>query len=410
MQDLDVVLIASFVLLLGLVSKALTRTPLTAPILAVGFGMLLGPNGLDLIHFRVEEDESILLLAEFTLALLLFYDAAGIDLKLLRSNLGAPERLLTLGLAGTILLGFGLGLLLLDGLGPWEIALLAALLAPTDAALGQAVVTQEAVPIRVRQSLGVESGLNDGLVVPVVAILMACAAGADGGEEGPAAWLAHAGRAAGYGVGVGLLVGFVAAKVLDAAERADWMEDAARRGAVAAVPVGAFFAAESIHGSGFLAAFVAGLTLGGVIRALPRKSFHFGEEAGELFGLVTWIAFGVAAVPYATRCFEASTLVYALLSLTVVRMIPVALALSGSGLRLDTKLFMGWFGPRGLATVVFAIAVLDSEEIAGAERLFGIATWTVLLSVLLHGLTAGVLARRFGARCAARPGGEGLGA
>lgn len=406
MHDFDVALIAAFVLAFGLVSKALGRTPLTAPILAVSFGILMGPNGLDAIHFRVEHDEAVLLLAEFTLALLLFHDASRIDLRLLRQNLGAPERLLTVGLGGTILLGFGLGLLMLDGLGPWEVALLAALLAPTDAALGQAVVTQESVPIRVRQALNVESGLNDGLVVPVVAILVACAAGAEGGEDGPAAWIRHAAQAAGYGVGVGVAAGLVCAKLLDAGERAGWMDEAAQRGAVAAVPVGAFFAAEAIHGSGFLAAFVAGLTLGSTIRALPRKAFHFNEEAGELLGLVTWIAFGVAAVPYATRCFEPTTILYALLSLTVVRMLPVALALTGSGFRLDTKLFLGWFGPRGLATVVFAIAVLDDEAIAGAERIFGVATWTVLLSVLLHGLTAGALARRFGARCAERPGGE----
>lgn len=408
MHDFDVALIAAFVLGFGLVSKALGRTPLTAPILAVAFGILMGPGGLDAIHFRVEHDESILLLAEFTLALLLFHDASRIDLGLLRRNLGAPRRLLTLGLVGTIVLGFGIGLLMLEGLEVIEVALLAALLAPTDAALGQAVVTQESVPIRVRQALNVESGLNDGLVVPVVAIIMAFAAGADAETGGVGAWIEHAARVGGFGVGVGAAAGFVAAKLLDAGERAGWMEVGAQRGAVAAVPVAAFFTAEALEGSGFLAAFVAGLVLGGAIRALPRKAFHFNEEAGELIGLVTWIAFGVAAVPYATHCFDAATIIYALLSLTVIRILPVALALAGSGLRLDTRLFMGWFGPRGLATVVFAITVLHEDAIAGGTRIFGVATWTVLLSVLLHGLTAGALARRFGARCADRPGGEGI--
>lgn len=405
MEHLDLVLVGAFLLALGLVSRRLERTPLTAPILAVGFGILLGPSVAGVLHFGAgQEGEVVKVLAEFTLAFLLFHDAARIDLRLLGKNLGTPERLLTVGLLGAVLVGALVGWLLLDGLSLWEVFLVAAMLAPTDAALGQAVVTQEAVPMRVRQALNVESGLNDGLVVPVVAVMTMCAESA--GSVGPGGWLEHVWQAAGYGGGVGLAIGLAAAKLLDAAEGAGWTAPGPGRAAVAAVPVIAFFGAEAVHGSGFLAAFVAGLTVGSTTRRTPRHAFELTEDAGETLGVLTWIAFGVAAVPYAVGCFGVGTIVYALLSLTVVRMLPVALSLLGSGLRLDTVLFIGWFGPRGLASVVFAFAVLHDAAVPGAEQIFGIATWTVLLSVLLHGVTAGALARRFGRRCEERDGGE----
>lgn len=391
-------------------SKSVDRTPLTLPILAVLFGVAIGPDGLA-ISGLADSGETVGLLAEFTLALVLFYDAARIDLRLLRKNLGVPERLLGPGLILTVLLGFALGVPLLgrdflggsEGLGLWEIALVAALLAPTDAALGQAVVTQKTVPLRVRQALNVESGLNDGLIVPVVAVLMACSIGASAAvDSGPWTWVRHAAEAAGYGVGVGVLIGLIAARALDIASQRDWMHHGAKHIAVAAVPVLAFFVAEELHGSGFLAAFVAGLALGSTTRRPDREFFTFTENTGELLGLLTWIIFGVAAAPAALSCATPAVIGYALLSLTVIRMLPVAIALRGTKFNASTVLFLGWFGPRGLATVVFALAVLEESEIAGAERIFGVAVWTVLLSVLLHGMTAGALARRYGALCDSR--------
>lgn len=407
-METDILLLVGFAagvaLLCRVAAAAFDRTALTAPIVAVALGAAAGPSGFGWLSYSVHSGHFIALLAELALALILFHDASRIDLRLLRKNLGAPERLLGPGLVLTIVLGFGLGALMLGGLHILEIALLAALLAPTDAALGQAVVNQESVPMRVRQALNVESGLNDGLVVPVVAVLMACAAGTS--DAGPYEWLIEGARVSGIGVGVGVAAGLLGAKLMDAIYRSGWTKAGPRAEAVAAIPVATYFIAELLHGSGFLAAFMAGLAMGSTIKRLPRPTFHLTEDIGDYFGLITWTFFGIAAVPFAMECFGADTILYALASLTLVRMIPVALALTGTGLRFDTKLFIGWFGPRGLATVVFAFAVLGRDDIAGAERIFGIAVWTILLSVLLHGLTSNALAARFGARCAGREGGE----
>jgi NhaP-type Na+/H+ or K+/H+ antiporter len=252
------------------------------------------------------------------------------------------------------------------------------------------------VPARVRQSLNVESGLNDGLIVPLVAVLMACAAGEESSSQWT--WIVHGLKAVGYGVGLGALVGVVSAKLLDKAEDAGWMHSGARRVAVAAVPITAYLVAELFHGSGFLAAFIGGLAMGSTTKHLERHLYDFTEDAGELLGVVTWIAFGVLLFPAALTYATPAIIGYALLSLTVIRMVPVALSLIGMGFHSYTVLFIGWFGPRGLASVVFAITVAGREDIPGAATIAGVAMWTILLSVLLHGMTASWLARAYGAR------------
>lgn len=387
--------IAIFVLAYGLISRRLDGTPFTAPILALAYGILVGPLGFDIIEVEID-NEALQYLAEITLAIVLFHDAARIDLRAVRLNAATPARLLGPGLLMTVVLGFLLGLVLLPGLSPWEVALLAALLAPTDAALGQAVITQESVPARVRQSLNVESGLNDGLIVPLVAVFMACAAGEESSSQWT--WIVHGLQAVGYGVGMGVGVGLVAGHLLDRAQAAGWMHAGARRVAVVAVPIAAYLCAELVGGSGFLAAFISGLALGSTTRHLERHLYDFTEDSGELLGLVTWIAFGVLAFPGALDYATPAIIAYALLSLTVIRMVPVALSLIGMGYHRETVLFIGWFGPRGLASVVFGITVAGREDILGQELIAGVALWTILLSVLLHGVTASWLARAYGAR------------
>lgn len=387
--------IAIFVLAYGLISRRLDRTPLTAPILALAYGVVTGPYGLDILEVQMGS-ETMQYLAEITLAMVLFHDAARIDLRAVRRNAATPARLLGPGLLLTVALGFVIGLVLFPGLSPWEVALLAALLAPTDAALGQAVITQETVPARVRQSLNVESGLNDGLIVPLVAVLMACAAGEESSSQWT--WIVHGLKAVGYGVGVGIAVGVGAARLLDKAEAAGWMHSGARRVAVAAVPITAYLVAELFHGSGFLAAFIGGLAMGSTTQHLERHLYDFTEDAGELLGVVTWIVFGVLLFPAVLTYATPGVIGYALLSLTVIRMVPVALSLIGMGYHSYTVLFIGWFGPRGLASVVFAITVAGRGDIPGAATIAGVAMWTILLSVLLHGMTASWLARAYGAR------------
>lgn len=401
MHHLDIVLFTVLAFAYGLVSKRLNGTALTLPILALVMGFVVGPFGFDVSHLALEHGEEgyevVRLLAEFTLALVLFNDASGIDVRRLRTHLQLPARLLSLGLVMTVILGFLIGIPVFgDELGLWEIALLAALLAPTDAALGQAVVTQESVPQDERTALNVESGLNDGIAVPLVAALMVCSVGNSEGASGDYGWIVYAVKAIAFGVLAGIAFGWIASKLLDFAHSRGCMEEGAGRVAVAAVPVGAFFATESIGGSGFLAAFIAGLTVGACLRTLPRSTFDFTENTTEMLSILTWTIFGITAAPAALEHLTPRTITYAVLSLTVIRMLPVALALRGTGLSWPAKLFLGWFGPRGLASVVFAVAVLTEEGLAGKEQIFGVAVWTVILSVLLHGMSAGWLARRYG--------------
>ena len=406
MHHVDVVYLGLFVVLYGLVSRRLEGTAITAPMLAVVYGVLLGPFALGLIELDVEGGAIRLLpssrwpcCSSTTRRASTCGCSVGISAS--RSGSWVP------GLAGTFVLGFGLGMLLLGeaflggegGLGAWQVALVAAMLAPTDAALGQAVVSQESVPQRIRQALNVESGLNDGLVVPLVAICLACAVGG-AQEAGAAHWVVHAAKAAGYGVLVGVGGGAVLAMLLDRARAAGWAGEGAVHYAVAAVPVVLFFRRRA-GARQRLPRGVRGGPDHGQHDAPPRARglrVHRGRRRAARSPDVDRVRRRRGA-PTPSNAGPPRLSATALLSLTVVRMAPVALALVGTGFSARTTLFLGWFGPRGLATVVFAVGALGESELAGRETIFGVAVWTVLLSVLLHGVTAAALARRYGSFC-----------
>ena len=198
----DLAILALFILVYSSVAGRVERTWLSGPIVFTLFGLLVGPIGLNLITFKADR-EALSTLAELTLALVLFIDAAGADMGVLRKTEALPVRLLLIGLPLTILLGFGVGVLLVEKLSLFEVALLATMLAPTDAALGKAVVTNEAVPGNVRQSLNVESGLNDGICVPVLFIFLALATQSGGAQD---TWILAVTLVA-QAIGIGLVVG-----------------------------------------------------------------------------------------------------------------------------------------------------------------------------------------------------------
>jgi len=378
----------------ALISKVSSSWPFTMPILFVGAGALMSWSGAVEVEAELEGAKVI---AELALALILFSDAVRIDLHQLRKEALVPTRLLLIGLPLTIAFGTLVNVLLFPGLPVVEMALLAAILAPTDAALGAAVVEDERVPLRERLSLNVESGLNDGLVVPVVTVLTVIAVT---GETSASDALLEVVEKIGYGVGVGIVVGGAGMLLLGAAHRRGWADGRYEQVATFVVPIVAYTGAESLDGSGFLAAFSAGLTFGAV--GSIANATHFGEfteDAAQLLGIAAFFVFGNLFVGDAIGSFQPVVWLCALASLTVVRMVPVWISQLGAGRRWQTILFLGWFGPRGLASIVFGIILLEDASALGAsaDDLFGVITVTVTASVLLHGTTAAWGARTYGA-------------
>ena len=389
-------LIALFTLVYSSVAGAVERTWVSGPIVFTCFGLLVGPLGLDLLSWETD-GETIRSLAEVTLAMVLFTDAAGADMSVLKKTAGLPARLLLIGLPLTIVLGFGVGVLLVDSLSLFTIALLATMLAPTDAALGKAVVTNESVPDNIRQGLNVESGLNDGICVPILFVFLALALD-KAGDAGP--WtlaIKLVVEEIGIGLAVGLLLTLAAAKLLKTALRRKWLTPTWIQIPVVALALSCFAVAQLLGGSGFIAAFSGGLLFGALAKTERDEFLLAAEGTGDTLALITWVIFGSAVVGQAIGHFSWLILIYALLSLTVIRMLPVFVALAGSGISTKGKLFIGWFGPRGLASIVFAVIVLDSK-LPNADLVAMTVTCTIIISIIAHGISANPLVAAFAAK------------
>lgn len=392
----DVAIVALVVVAFALVSKRIGPTVISAPMVFVAAGLLTGPEVTDLVDLGLEL-EAVDILGEFTLAVLLFSDASRIDTRSLRREYALPARLLGIGLPLSVALGTGVLMLLID-VGVWEAALIAAILAPTDAALGQEVVTDRAVPARIRQGLNVESGLNDGLIVPAVALFLALAV--DDDDSGSARfWIRFVFEQIGVALLVGVTVGAAGAWLLNRAAERDLMDPLYAQLATFAIAVGALTTSIQVGGNGFIAAFVAGLTFGHVADDADHLS-EFTEDTAQLAAAISFFVFGNVLLGPALGQATVGVIVCALAALTVGRFVPVAVAMIGTRAALPTLAFVGWFGPRGLASILFGLQLLE-EELPGSDDLFAVVAWTVLASVVLHGATAAWGARRYGAWWAA---------
>jgi NhaP-type Na+/H+ or K+/H+ antiporter len=389
----QLVTLAAILLAFAGVSGRLEGTSVTAAMFFTGAGIVVGADALDLVSPSATGEE-VKLVAEATLTVVLFSDASRIDLAVLRREVGIPARLLGLGLPLTIAAGFAAALLLLPDLAWAEALLLAVVLAPTDAALGQSVVTYKPLPSSVRQGLNVESGLNDGICVP---LFLAALAVAQAEEE--ATGSGHAARLVvekiGYGTLGGVVAGVLAAAVVIVSGRRRWIAGSWLQIVPLAAAALAFGLAEAIGGSGFIAAFVGGLVFGGLRRRRGSEVGYLLEEAGALLGAITFVVFGAVLLGPAIGDATWRVALYAALSLTVVRMLPVAVAMLGTGARRPTVAFLGWFGPRGLASIVFALMLLEEGGLSGDAVIVSAVFVTVALSVLAHGVTAAPLSRRY---------------
>jgi NhaP-type Na+/H+ or K+/H+ antiporter len=383
------VVAAACIALWALTARRLASWNISSAIAMVVLGVVVTNPPLDLIDLS-PNSESVQLITELALALVLFSDASRVNLRELRADPGLPTRLLLIGLPLTIVLGFFAATLLTD-LDPWLCALAATALAPTDAALGAPVVADSRVPMRIRRTLNVESGLNDGLATPLVMFFLAGAVAEAGSVHfSPGSALADLALGLLAGVAIGLGGGWL----LRLARGRRWTTATSVAILVPILAFVSYFSALELDANGFVAAFVGGLVFGSTQRDAGEIG-EFGEELGELFGLLVWLIVGALAV----NVLEDITwgmFGLALLALTVLRMIPVALALMGSGLDRTTVVFIGWFGPRGLASIVFGIIAIDALPAAEGQSIIALITLTVILSVLVHGVTARPLARRYG--------------
>ena len=392
----DLLVLAVVVFVFGLVSRRLEGTVLTAPIVFVVAGAFLGPAVLGLVEFGLDE-HTVLLVGEIALAIVLFTDAARINFSALRQNEGLPLRLLGIGMPLTIALGTATAALLLTDLTFWEAAIVGTVLAPTDAALGQAVVSNQRVPVRVRQALNVEAGLNDGLSVPFLTLFLALAVAEE--ELKPASfWIRFALEQVGLGVIVGVGVGLAGGWLVGRASQREWMTESFQRLSLLVLAIFAWALADQIGGNGFIAAFVGGLAAGPTVVRVGERLMHFTEAEGQLLNLSVFFIFGVLVIGL-IQPLSWEVVLYVVLSLTVIRMLPVALSLVGTHLGGGSVLFMGWFGPRGLASIVLGLIVVEEAPLlAGRDELVLVVALTVLLSVLMHGVTAAPLSAMYARR------------
>jgi len=396
----NLTILALFVVVYSSVAGRIERSWISGPIIFTLFGLLIGPFGFNLFSFETDR-ESVKALAELTLALVLFTDAANADIEVLKKTKALPIRLLLVGLPLTILVGFGVGALLVENLSLIGVALVATLLAPTDAALGKGVVTNEEVPPPVRQGLSVESGLNDGICVPILYVFLAMATGSTG--EGGSWNLAMVlvAEEIGIGLAVGLVLTGLAAFLLKYGWQKNWLTHSWMQVPVVALALGCFAAAQWLGGSGFIAAFAGGFLFGILAKEEKEEFLLAAEGTGDTLALITWVIFGAAVVGKAMGHFTWQIWLYAVLSLTLIRMLPVYLSLTGMGVSTEGKLFMGWFGPRGLASVVFAVIVVDAN-VEHSSTIAATAVCTIMLSILAHGVTANPWASGLGKRFAKR--------
>jgi len=388
----DVAVVALVIAGVSLGRERIRSLPVTTPMLFVGLGLLFGPELLGLLELDIR-NEVVVVLAEFTLALVLFSDAMRIETGRTKLSVALPARLLGIGLPLTILLGTVVTKLLLNDLSWAEAALVATVLAPTDAALGEAVVSNPAVPVRIRQALNVESGTNDGLVVPVFSVFLALVAGSE--FEGAGSLFGDALTEIAIGLGVGGAVAVTLGIAVPWVTERGWTNAEGCRLVTLGAGLASYAGAEVLGGNGFLAAFSCGIIARVIIGPSTAEHGELAEDLGQLGASATFMVFGALLVIPSLEVVSLLVAVCAVALLTVGRMMPVAISMIGSGLRSPTVVFLGWFGPRGLASMLFGLLLAAEGDVDPDGDLFSVIVLVVLSSVILHGVTAAPGAKRY---------------
>jgi NhaP-type Na+/H+ or K+/H+ antiporter len=388
------IVITLVVLGYGFFSKLLLRFNISGPMVFMGVGIMLSPLGIGLTDIHIDH-AIIRISAELALIIILFSDASQLQLKKLRFGWSIPVRLLFIGLPITIVFTYYVATLFF----PQEIfgylMLMALILAPTDAALGKAVVKDKDMPEHIRSDINIESGLNDGIVYPLLVTVVAMIIHTQGysSEE---AWLIYVLEEISLGAIIGAVIGYSSAHLSTFVIKKKWILVEYENLIPLALAVLAYYLAEHFGGNGFISAFFAGLFLGNYNKDLQKHTENFAESEGELLILISFLVFGLVFIPATIEYWNLKIFIFSLLSLTFFRMLPVAISLIGSRLDISTVLFYGWFGPRGIASILYTLVIVhEIGSIKGHEEIYAVISLTILLSIILHGLSARPLVRRY---------------
>ncbi len=386
-EHIIILVIALVILSYGYISNLLARYDISGPMVFTGLGLLLSPLGLNLAHLNIDAN-FVTVLVEIALVLVLFSDAALIDLGLLKKSWKMPARLLFIGLPITIVMGTAIGKLIFPDMPVLHLLLLALILTPTDAALGKAVVSAPKVPKTIRSTINVESGLNDGIIFPIL-ITVVAAISVGTSHEIQGSWMTYVAKQIVFGGLAGGIIGYLGTRIQVISLRRGWMVETYRNLIPTALAILSYYCAEVVSGNGFIAAFFAGLYAGNCSKDMRSHIENFAESEGELLVLISFFVFGLTFIPVTWNYISFPVFLYALLSLTVLRMLPVMLSLLGSKLDFSTMSFIAWFGPRGVASILYALLVAhELGSIEGYEQIFAIVTLTVLMSIIAHGFSA----------------------
>lgn len=386
-SELIIFTIAMIVLIYGFFSKKLEYFNISGPMIFLLFGILLSPLGFNFIEINLNS-VVVKTVAEIALIIVLFTDSSSLNLKNFKNEWGISVRLLFIGLPLTIVFSTYIATLFFPNESILYLILMALILAPTDAALGKAVVTDKKIPQKIRESINVESGLNDGIVFPLlITVLLLIVSGEELGSD--THWIAYLLQQISLGFIVGAVSGFIGAKGLSLAVKKEWIREVYKNLSPVSLAILTYYVAEHVGGNGFIAAFVAGAFFGNFSKLMDEKTETFLESEGEVLILISFLVYGITFIPATIEYWNVEVVIYSLLSLTLFRMLPVALSLIGLKLSLSTKLFIGWFGPRGIASILYVMTVAHKiESVDVSNTLFSVITLTILMSIILHGLSA----------------------
>jgi len=386
-NELIIFIIAFIVLVYGFFSKYLEKLNISGPMIFLLFGIILSPLGFNLIEIPLNS-EAVKIVAEIALIIVLFTDSSSLSLKEFKFEWRISARLLFVGLPITIIFSTYIATLFFPQEPFLYLILTALILAPTDAALGKAVVTDKLVPKKIRASINVESGLNDGIVFPLlITVLLLIMSHQELGNDN--SWITYLFKQISLGFIVGAFMGYLGAKTLSTSVQRSWVKDVYKNLSPVALAILVYYTAEYLGGNGFIAAFVSGAFFGNFSNLVDSTRENFLESEGEVLILISFLVFGLSFIPATIEFWNLKIVIYSILSLTLFRMIPVALSLIGLGLSFKSKLFIGWFGPRGIASILYVMTVAHKiEMVKVSNTLFSVITLTILMSIILHGLSA----------------------
>lgn len=395
MESLGFLALLVCILLAGSISRRIRGTIITLPMVYAFLGIIIGGLGLNIVELEVE-NRLVELIAELTLLFVLATDASRINIRDVLRDHNLPLRLLGVGLPLMMIAGTICAVLIFSELSFWEAAILGILLYPTDASLGQSVVNNPKVPVRIRQALNIESGLNDGIALPFLLLAISMAT-SEVVYKNPFEFFYSVLVQIFLGIIAGIIVGYLGAKFIQWGQKSGWMSRIYQKISSLVLILVVYGIAEVIGGNGFIAAFTLGLVSSNV--SSPEETEDLYEHAEILVTMLmmlTFMIFGAVLLPPAIESISPSIVLYAILSLSLVRMIPVAISFIGAKVEPITTLFVGWFGPRGVASILYIFIVLESESLPGLELIYAVVMVTVLFSIFAHGITAAPAAKRYG--------------